>query len=213
MNHTNRSTHRIPLRLLAVALALGMPMAVTAPAFAGPATEAGRKLDNAAITADIKGKLIADPRTHALDINVDTSGHGAVLLRGTAPSAAARDAAAELAWSVKGVSAVENALLVAPPGSAAERSAEPVTASQHVKKAAAEAAESSTEVWISAKVKAALLADRDIKGLDIKVATDDGTVHLIGSVPNLALRSRAIEVAAAIEGVERVDVTALAVES
>ncbi len=200
------------LPALAIAAALALPLAAPI-AHAGGATEAGRTLDNAALTASIKTQLMADERTKAFDINVDTTGTGYVTLRGTAPSAEARRVAGGIALATKGVTQVENALIVAPKGSVAAASAPPETLSQHAKKAGREVAEGSGEVWLTTKVKTALLADPAVKGLDIKVRSEDDVVTLSGTVPSLAMRARAIEVAAGVEGVARVDTSELRVEA
>ena len=68
-------------------------------------------VDDAAITASIKAKLVADDELKAIDINVDTVG-GVVTLTGAAPSAAAVDRATTIAKSVDGVSNVTNQLTV-----------------------------------------------------------------------------------------------------
>lgn len=73
--------------------------------------KAVQKVDDAAITATIKAKLVADDELKAIDINVDTSG-GAVTLSGAAPSATAVDRATTIAKSVDGVSNVNNQLTV-----------------------------------------------------------------------------------------------------
>ena len=66
-----------------------------------------------AITAAIKGKLATDDKLSALSINVDTVG-GRVVLRGSAPDAAAKSHATQLAKAVDGVSDVSNELSVQP---------------------------------------------------------------------------------------------------
>ena len=71
---------------------------------------------DAAITAEIKTLLAKDPGLSALRIDVDTAG-GRVALRGTAPSASARERATQLAKAVGGVSAVDNELVVKAAGS------------------------------------------------------------------------------------------------
>lgn len=75
------------------------------------ADTAGDKTKDAAITAQVKTKLAADDQLKALSIDVDTSG-GQVTLSGTAPSAAARDRATQLARDVSGVTNVTNQLTV-----------------------------------------------------------------------------------------------------
>ncbi|HEY4068531.1 MAG TPA: BON domain-containing protein [Burkholderiaceae bacterium] len=73
----------------------------------------GDKVDDAAITASVKTALARDSDLSALQINVDTD-NGRVALRGTAPTAGAKDHATSLASGVKGVSGVDNQLTVAP---------------------------------------------------------------------------------------------------
>ncbi|WP_310461435.1 BON domain-containing protein [Sphaerotilus sp.] len=69
------------------------------------------KVEDAAITTAVNAELAKDPTLSALSINVDTA-VGAVTLRGTAPSAVARERASTLAMGVKGVHRVDNQLLV-----------------------------------------------------------------------------------------------------
>lgn len=57
---------------------------------------------------------------------------------------------------------------------------------------------------ITAKVKTALLAEKDINSLDISVETFDRTVQLSGFVDSSWQVTRAGKVAAAVTGVERV---------
>ena len=57
---------------------------------------------------------------------------------------------------------------------------------------------------ITAKVKAALVADKSLSALDIKVATRAGQVTLSGSVTNPQASERAMQVASQVEGVKGV---------
>lgn len=66
---------------------------------------------DAAITAKVNAALAADTQLSALAINVDTH-NGAVELKGTAPTEAARDRATTLAAGVDGVTKVDNKLTV-----------------------------------------------------------------------------------------------------
>lgn len=72
---------------------------------------ASNAVADAAITASVNAELARDKELSALRIDVDTAG-GRVVLRGTAPSEAARERAARLAQAVDGVRAVENQLVV-----------------------------------------------------------------------------------------------------
>jgi hyperosmotically inducible protein len=64
-------------------------------------------IDDAATTTKVKAALIADKRTKAREINVITR-QGVVQLDGFVSTDAERDAAAEIARSVSGVSRVDN---------------------------------------------------------------------------------------------------------
>jgi osmotically-inducible protein OsmY len=55
---------------------------------------------------------------------------------------------------------------------------------------------------ITSKVKAALLADPDVKGLAVHVKTYKGEVQLSGFVDTLAQKNRAAEVARGVKGVQ-----------
>ena len=69
------------------------------------------KLDDVAITTAVSAGLAKDPDLSAFKINVDTK-NGAVTLNGSAPTEAARERAASIAKSVKGVGSVDNKLVL-----------------------------------------------------------------------------------------------------
>ncbi|HSW04604.1 BON domain-containing protein [Aquabacterium sp.] len=73
--------------------------------------EAKADINDATITASVNAELAKDASLSALRINVDTN-HGNVSLRGTAPDAASKDRATQLASAVQGVSNVDNQLIV-----------------------------------------------------------------------------------------------------
>lgn len=73
--------------------------------------DAKNSVADATITASVNAKLAGDRELSALRINVDTV-DGRVALRGSAPTAAARERATQIASSVDGVRAVENQLVV-----------------------------------------------------------------------------------------------------
>lgn len=76
-------------------------------------TTLGEKIDDVTITATVSTGLAKDPDLSAIKINVDTK-DGAVTLNGPAPSAAAKDKATDIAKQVKGVTSVNNQLVVKP---------------------------------------------------------------------------------------------------
>lgn len=57
---------------------------------------------------------------------------------------------------------------------------------------------------ITTKVKTALLADPDVKGLDVQVETRHGTVQLSGFVESAAQARRAVDLAGRVDGVKEV---------
>jgi hyperosmotically inducible periplasmic protein len=66
------------------------------------------------ITAEMKARLAKDSQLSALRIDVDTNA-GRVVLRGSAPTLAAREHATDLARGIEGVMGVENQLQVRAP--------------------------------------------------------------------------------------------------
>ena len=76
-----------------------------------PQATAGQVVDDGAITASVKSKLIEDSTTKAHQINVETQ-KGVVQLAGFVDSTSARVRAGELANSVDGVAQVRNDLEV-----------------------------------------------------------------------------------------------------
>jgi hyperosmotically inducible protein len=61
------------------------------------------------------------------------------------------------------------------------------------------------DAGVTAKVKAALLAESGVDGMKINVDTFNGRVTLKGEVPNQGQIDRATQVAKGVEGVKEVD--------
>lgn len=76
---------------------------------------------------------------------------------------------------------------------------------------ASESAQPVDDTWITTKVKASLLAESNVSGLDIDVETVNGVVTLRGDVDDATQIEKARAVASDIEGVSRVDTSALVV--
>jgi hyperosmotically inducible protein len=79
------------------------------------AAEAGKAIDDAAITAAVKAGLLAEPGLKVLLIDVDTR-EGQVTLTGSADSAANVRKAEQIAGNVQGVKSVDNRLAVSSKG-------------------------------------------------------------------------------------------------
>lgn len=71
----------------------------------------GDKMDDMSITASVSNEIAKDGDLSMMKINVDTK-DGAVTLNGSAPNEAAREKAALIAKTVKGVQTVDNKLVV-----------------------------------------------------------------------------------------------------
>jgi hyperosmotically inducible protein len=72
---------------------------------------AGTNVDDAAITASVKAKLVADKASNLTRVDVDTN-LGTVYLNGSVESAEQRARAEQLAWQANGVRGVVNNLQV-----------------------------------------------------------------------------------------------------
>jgi hyperosmotically inducible protein len=134
------------------------------------------------ITSAAKVRLIANEKTPATQINVDTS-RGVVTLFGMAPSDAAKRAAEVEVSKVSGVKQVRNELQVVP--SEAQK--------------AVKANDSEIKDMIAKKVDKAVIDDSDIK-VDVK----DGVVRLSGEVEHQTDRLRALTIARSTDGVRSV---------
>jgi len=73
--------------------------------------QAGQAIDDASITATIKGKYLVDDTLKGLDISVDTE-QGVVTLTGPVQSDTAKELATQIAQGVEGVVRVDNQLTV-----------------------------------------------------------------------------------------------------
>ncbi|WP_213878154.1 BON domain-containing protein [Pseudomonas sp. dw_358] len=161
-----------------------------------------QKLEDATLTATVKSKLLWNSLTQGLDISVDTVG-GVVTLKGYAQTADAKQLAGQLAHDTDGVYEVNNLISLSAPDSSTTK---------------AEVDSRRTEVaisdgWISSKVRASLLFDRNLDGLAIDVSTKGGIVSLGGVVASPEEKNMAVELARNIRGVRGVDADLLKVAS
>jgi hyperosmotically inducible protein len=141
-------------------------------------------VDDSALNAKVKAALIGDPITKARQIDVEVS-QGIVQLNGFVDSAGAKARAEELARGVEGVSEVRNNLELA----MADRAAGTVV----------------DDGTMTAKVKAALVADDTTKAHQINVSTREGVVQLSGFVDSDAAKAQAERLARTVSGVRDVE--------
>jgi hyperosmotically inducible protein len=146
-------------------------------------TTVGTEIDDSVVTARVKSALLSDPDVKSFDFKVETR-KGVVQLSGFADNQAQIDRATAVTRGVAGVKNIEN--------------------NMGVKSSATTVGNKIDDGIVTTQVKAALLADADVKSSDIAVVTRKGEVQLSGFVDNQSQIDRAIEVARGIEGVRTV---------
>ena len=148
---------------------------------------------DATITSTIKTRLAADGRVRASEINVDTT-NGLVTLTGNVDGEEARNAAMKLARDTSGVRDVKDMISVRSGSTSGDAPDPSRTLGVRV-----------DDADITMRVKARLLDDPLVKGLQIDVDTRDTVVFLTGSVSSEAERKQAIEIAKSTQGVTNVE--------
>ncbi len=144
----------------------------------------GERVDDATITTKIKSSLTVDPTTKARQINVD-SHDGVVQLNGYVDSAEERNVAERIARNTKGVRSVQDNL--------------------EVKTADRSFGDTVSDEVLTARVKAALVADPATKARDITVKVNNGNVQLGGFVESEHMKAEATRVAQSVAGVKSVE--------
>jgi osmotically-inducible protein OsmY len=107
---------------------------------------------------------------------------GEVLLAGQVPSAWQKEKAESIVKKIPNVKTVYNLITVASPSSTMTRI---------------------SDAWITAKVKARLMASDDVDASQLKVVTENGSVYLMGTL-KVDEADAAAEIASATDGVQRV---------
>lgn len=149
-----------------------------------PTTTVGTEIDDSVVTARVKSALLDDADVKSLDFKVETR-KGKVQLSGFADNQTQIDRAIVVARGVAGVISIENNV--------------------DLKGAATTVGNKVDDGIVTTRVKAALLADANVKSFDIAVVTRKGEVQLSGFVDNQGQIDRAIEAARDIEGVRSVN--------
>jgi len=133
------------------------------------------------LSGAINKRLAEDDLLGSMSIDVDVV-EGYATLSGVLKTAEQAQRAVELAKSVEGVRGVRNNLQIG------ERSFSGVA----------------SDSWISSQVKTKLVAEPGIKSLNIDVDVYQGIVTLTGLVGDSSQKTRAMELAAEVEGVIKV---------
>ena len=161
----------------------------------------GEAIDDSTITAVVKSKLTWSKYTSGLTTKVVTKS-GRVILTGSADSAESKELAGRLALNSRGVTAVDNQLLVS--------GAKP-TLADHAQQSAHTAGHEVADTWITTKVKSTFMYSSNVDGSEIDVSTSAGVVTLSGKVDSGAERLLAIELAKNVLGVKSVSYAGLTI--
>jgi hyperosmotically inducible periplasmic protein len=182
--HTSRPLLGTALAAVATTLLVACNRAPeAAPQTQAPPITVGTQVDDSVITSSVKSALLADPAIKSFDLQVETR-KGTVQLSGFVDSQMQIDQALAVARGVDGVTGVENSVTV---------KGSPSTVGTKV-----------DDATVTGRVKSALLADPNIKSLDISVLTFKGEVQLTGFVNDQAQIDQAAQIARAAEGASSV---------
>lgn len=143
---------------------------------------AGTMVDDEIIELKVRAAIQADERlANQTHVSV-TSFNGIVLLTGEAPGESLRSRVVEIARGVPKVRSVQNEVALQAPSSLLARAGDSV---------------------VTGKVKTALLANDALRGIQVKVVTERGTVYLMGLLRQ-AEADRVADIARRVAGVQRV---------
>ncbi|MFK5984250.1 MAG: BON domain-containing protein [Pseudomonadota bacterium] len=154
----------------------------TAAAVAHDHRTAGDMLEDENIEFKYINKIYQDKHlSENAHINA-TSYNGWMLLTGEAPTEADRQTLYNLAANIKNVTRIFNEISISQPSSITTRS---------------------KDIYITSKVKAQLLANKNTEAYHVKVVTENGVVYLMGLI-NQEQADEVIKVIQKISGVQRI---------
>ncbi|PXX33830.1 MULTISPECIES: BON domain-containing protein [Burkholderia] len=192
-SHTSIRTALIAIGLVA-GLGIGTTCFATGDSsISKTASNVGTTIDDTAITAKVKAKLMGEEGLGKSDISVTTA-DGVVTLDGVVSSLHAKSVAESAARSVDGVQRVSDNLEV------------PTGAGTPVKHGAVAKTERAvSDSWITTKVKSRILSDSVSKGFDVSVMTTHGVVTLKGSLASQHAIDHVRNIARSVKGVRHVN--------
>lgn len=183
LNHPN-AIQALIFSSVALVLVAGCESRKTDVQATAPATTSvGTKIDDSVITAKVKSAFLADPDVKSNDLKVETR-NGEVMLSGFVNNQTQMDRAIFVARGVQGTTSVANKMTL--------------------KEGSTTVGNTVDDLIVTTKIKSALLADPNIKSLDIAVVTRKGEAQLSGFVDNQTQIDRASELVRAVEGVKSV---------
>ncbi|MGH7339403.1 MAG: BON domain-containing protein [Candidatus Rokuibacteriota bacterium] len=175
---------------------------------------AGCAQTDAGITTNVKTKMAADDTVKAYQIDVDTR-NGVVTLTGDVETAAAKEQAVQIARNTEGVRDVVDQIRVADTAATGGFFEQGRDAGDRLREGARDLGDRAgdaanrtgaavSDAAVTAAVKAKLLADGTVRGLNIDVDTRAGVVVLNGTVSSRAEADRAVMLARNTDGVDNV---------
>jgi len=167
-----------------------------------PRRSYAQSLEDLTLTAAIRSKLLWNTATQGQDIQVATD-DGVVTLKGKAQTADGKQLAGDLAQNTDGVYQVNNLISLGVAD----------TSTTRVEAQAKKVEDNLSDGWVTSKIKASLVLNRDLDGLSIEVQTKSGVVTLRGDVASSEQKTIATTVARNIRGVRGVDADLLKVSS
>lgn len=174
------------LAILPVVLGACVPTIFGAGTTAGVAVvqerSVGAAIDDSTIQLAIQGKLIDESGGLFLKIGLEVD-EGRVLLTGVVPKPEGRVTAARIAWSVKGVKEVLNEVQVTDKSGLISYA---------------------KDAWITTKLRAKILGDEKIVGINYTIETVNTIVYLLGIAQGADELERVTEHARNIGGVTEV---------
>lgn len=135
-----------------------------------------------ALKTDLQGALMRDDPRFQQGI-VTTVYEGRVLLTGRVPTWQMKTAAERIAGRTRGVRAVYDELVVAPPETVWD---------------------DTKDAWISADIRSQLMVDPKVRSINYLIDTENGSVYVIGSARDQAELDRVAQIARYVAGVRRV---------
>ncbi|MFJ4345101.1 BON domain-containing protein [Pseudomonas sp. NPDC089401] len=161
-----------------------------------------QRLEDATLAAIIRARLLWSRLTEKAAIDVQSS-DGVVTLRGKVDSAEAKELAGLLARTSDGVHLVNN-LVSLDTAAMAKARENPVDAPS---------GPPPSDSWVVDKIQTSYRFSRNLDGLNIKVASEQGMVRLSGEVVSSEQKTIAVDIARQIVGVRGVDADLLRVAS
>ncbi|MDZ4760969.1 MAG: BON domain-containing protein [Alphaproteobacteria bacterium] len=169
------------LRVITLVLAMALAGPVTGCSLVQEKTF-GESLDEANTGTQIKTKLFASGGTSRFgEVDVEVADR-LVLLSGRVPGEADRQEAEKIAWSIGAVDEVANELVIT----------------------RRDLGRDFNDRWITEQVRARIIADQEIRGVNYNIQVFEGAVYMLGFGNSDDELRRAAEHAASVKGVAKV---------